>query len=76
MEHFLKYFVCRILTFKFGVVLMFDITFLFIMAFAGGIVAIIGILAIFGRRITEPKKELQQKVENLEEEVRKLKNEK
>ncbi|MCM3412679.1 hypothetical protein [Metabacillus litoralis] len=55
---------------------MFDITFLFIMAFAGGIIAIIGILVILGRRITEPKKELQQKVENLEEEVRKLKNEK
>ncbi|MDQ0232612.1 hypothetical protein [Metabacillus malikii] len=55
---------------------MFDITFLFIMAFAGGTIAIIGISVILGRRITEPKKELQQKVKNLEEEVRKLKNEK
>lgn len=55
---------------------MFDITFLIIMAIAGGIVAIIGILSILGRKITEPKKELQQKVKNLEEEIRKLKNEK
>jgi len=55
---------------------MFDITFLFIMAFAGGIVAIFGIFTILGRKIAEPKKKLQQKVENLEDEVRKLKNEK
>ncbi|MBM7602599.1 putative membrane protein [Metabacillus crassostreae] len=63
--------------FKLGALLfMFDITFLLIMAFAGGTIAFISILVILGRRITEPKKEIQQKVKNLEEEVQKLKNEK
>ena len=53
---------------------MFDIALLFIMAFAGGIVPIIGFFVILGRRISEPRKELQQKIDNLEEKVRKLKN--
>ena len=55
---------------------MFDIVFLLIIAFAGGIVALIGFLVILGRRISEPKKELLQKIDNLEEEVRKLQNHK
>lgn len=55
---------------------MFDIALLFIMALAGGIVAIIGIFVILGQKISEPKRELQQKIDNLEEEVRKLKNNK
>lgn len=52
---------------------MFDIAFLLFMAFAGGVVAIIGIFIILGRKVTEPQKELQQKIKNLEEEVQKLK---
>lgn len=55
---------------------MFDIALLFIIALVGGIVAIIGTFVLLGQRITAPKKELQQKIENLEEEVRKLKNQK
>lgn len=54
---------------------MFDIALLLFMAFAGGIVAVIGIFFILARRILSPQKELQQKVESLEKEVRKLKNE-
>lgn len=55
---------------------MFDIGLLFFMAFAGGIVAIIGFFFIVSQRITEPRKELQRKIEHLEEEVRELKNRK
>ena len=56
--------------------MMFDLILLFSIAFAGGIVAVISILVILGRKVTEPNKKLQQKIENLEEEVRKLKSEK
>lgn len=55
---------------------MFDVALLFIIAFAGGIIAIIGFFVILGRMISEPKKVLQQRIDKLEEEVWKLKNEK
>ncbi|MGE6614063.1 hypothetical protein ACQKFG_26855 [Peribacillus sp. NPDC076916] len=55
---------------------MFDVALLFIIAFAGGIIAIIGFFVILTRRISEPKKVLQQRIGNLEEEVCKLKNQK
>ncbi|WP_176474873.1 hypothetical protein [Peribacillus simplex] len=55
---------------------MFDVAMLFIIAIAGGIIAIIGFFVILGRRISEPKKALQQRIDNLEEEVWKLKNQK
>ncbi len=46
------------------------------MALAGGIVTVIGLFVIGGQHITEPKKELQQKIQNLEEEIHILKNQK
>ncbi|WP_179295457.1 hypothetical protein [Bacillus sp. FJAT-45350] len=55
---------------------MFDIILFFIIAFAGGIIALVGFITIIGRRISEPKRELQQKVDKLENEVRQLKNKK
>ncbi|WP_179891172.1 hypothetical protein [Bacillus sp. AFS017274] len=55
---------------------MFDVALLFIIAFAGGIIAIIGFFVILGRRISEPKKALQQRIDKLEEEVQILKNHK
>ncbi|MGM0877388.1 MAG: hypothetical protein ACQEWV_22305 [Bacillota bacterium] len=53
---------------------MFEISQLLIMAFAGGIIAIIGFVVILGRRVSEPKRELKQRIDSLEEEVKKLKN--
>ena len=55
---------------------MFDIALILIIATAGGVIAIIGFLVIVSRRILEPKKELQQRIDQLEEEVRMLKNNK
>lgn len=55
---------------------MFDIALILFIASAGGVIAITGFLVILGRRILEPKKELQQKIEKLEEEVQILKNHK
>ncbi|WP_185819487.1 hypothetical protein [Salibacterium salarium] len=55
---------------------MFDVMLLFIVAFTGGIVAIVGFFTILSRRISEPRKELQQKVDNLEKEVQELRNRK
>ncbi|MBT2604164.1 hypothetical protein J7E55_14260 [Bacillus sp. ISL-53] len=55
---------------------MLDIALILIIASAGGVIAITGFLVILGRRILEPKKKLQQKVDKLEEEVQKLKNHK
>jgi len=52
---------------------MGDILFILIIAFARVIIAITGFIFILGRRIFEPKKELQQRIVNLEEEVWKLK---
>ena len=59
-----------------GVVFMFDIALILIIASVGGVIAITGFLVILGRRILEPKKELQQKIDKLEEEVKILKNHK
>ncbi|MFJ7746762.1 hypothetical protein [Peribacillus sp. NPDC097295] len=53
---------------------MFDIVLILFIASLGGVIAITGFLVILGRRILEPKKELQQKIEKLEEEVQILKN--
>ncbi|WP_176222280.1 hypothetical protein [Tuberibacillus sp. Marseille-P3662] len=53
---------------------MFDIWLLFLMAFAGGLIALISFITILGRKIAEPKDELQKKVQGLEEEVERLKN--
>ncbi|MCP1155511.1 hypothetical protein NKS27_24410 [Peribacillus frigoritolerans] len=55
---------------------MFDITLILFMAFAGGIIAITGFSVILGGRVLEPKKALQQRIANLEEDVWKLKNKK
>ncbi|WP_411739052.1 hypothetical protein [Peribacillus sp. S4] len=55
---------------------MFDIALILFIASAGGVIAIIGFLVILVRRILEPKKELQQKIDKLEEEVQILKNHK
>ncbi|MGG0414201.1 hypothetical protein [Peribacillus simplex] len=55
---------------------MGDILFILIIAFAGVIIAIIGFIFILGRRILKPKKALQQRIDNLEEEVWKIKNQK
>lgn len=55
---------------------MFDIALLFIMALAGGIVAVIGFIIILGQRISKPKRELQQKIDKLEEEIQELKSQK
>ncbi|MDW7616583.1 hypothetical protein SC499_18040 [Peribacillus simplex] len=45
---------------------MFDVALLFIIAFAGGIITIIGFFVILGRRISEPKKALQLRIDNLD----------
>ncbi|MCY9002823.1 hypothetical protein [Peribacillus frigoritolerans] len=55
---------------------MFDIALILIIASAGGVIAITGFLVILGRRILEPKKELQQKIDKLEEKIQILKNHK
>ncbi|WP_258832069.1 hypothetical protein [Peribacillus frigoritolerans] len=52
---------------------MFGIAFILILASAGGVIAITGFLVILARRILEPKKVLQQKIDKLEEEVQILK---
>jgi hypothetical protein len=72
---FIKESTCNIEN-KLGVVFMFDIALILIIASAGGVIAITGFLVILGRRILEPKKELQQKIDKLEEEVQILKNHK
>ncbi|MFJ8070689.1 hypothetical protein ACIQZD_17295, partial [Peribacillus sp. NPDC096447] len=61
---------------KLGVVSMFDITLILFIASAGIVIAITGFFVILGRRILEPKKKLQQKIDKLEEEVQILKNHK
>jgi hypothetical protein len=71
----IKWITCSIEN-KIGVVFMFDIALILFIASAGGVIAITGFLVILGRRILEPKKELQQKIDKLEEEVQKLKNHK
>lgn len=71
----IKWFTCSIEN-KIGVVFIFDIALILIIASAGGVIAITGFLVILGRRILEPKKELQQKVDKLEKEVQILKNHK
>ncbi len=55
---------------------MFDIALILFIASAGVVIAITGFFVILGRRILEPKKELQQKIDKLEEEVQILKNHK
>ena len=61
---------------KSGVVVDLDIALLFMIAFAGGIIAISGFVVMLGRRISEPKREWQDKIDQLEEEIRKLKQQK
>lgn len=51
-----------------------DFIILFGGAFIGGIVVLIGTFMMISRRISGPNKELQQKVDNLEMEVEKLKS--
>ena len=51
---------------------MLDVLLLFFVAFAGGIVAIAGFFTILSRKISEPRKELQQKVEKLEKEIQEM----
>jgi chaperonin cofactor prefoldin len=58
------------------VIFLFDIGLLFFMAFAGGIVAIVGFFFIVSQRMSEPRKELEQRVEHLEDEIKELKNRK
>lgn len=53
---------------------MFDIALILIIASAGGIIAITGFFVILARKIVEPKRVLQKKIEKLEDEVRILKN--
>lgn len=53
---------------------MLDFIVLFGGAFIGGVIVLAGSVMILGRRISGPRKELQQKVENLEMEIEKLKN--
>ncbi|WP_199868475.1 hypothetical protein [Virgibacillus senegalensis] len=52
---------------------MVEIGLLFIMAFAGGIVALFGFIGMFNKRNSEPERELLERVEQLEEEIRQLK---
>ncbi|UOR13682.1 hypothetical protein [Halobacillus amylolyticus] len=40
-----------------------DLVIFGVFAFGDGIIALLGFLAILGRRVTEPNEELQQKVE-------------
>lgn len=55
---------------------MFDLMLLFSIAFAGGMIALIGFVILIGRKIFEPKREMQQKIDMLEKEVRSLKEKK
>ena len=55
-------------------VVILDLVIFGVVAVGGGIVALIGFLVIIGRKITGPNKELQQKVESLENEVKSLKD--
>jgi hypothetical protein len=48
---------------------MYDLFLLFGIAIGGGIIALLGLLAILGKKITEPRKELIKKIETLEHEV-------
>jgi hypothetical protein len=52
---------------------MYDLFLLFGVAISGGVIAILGLLAIIGKKITEPRKELIMKIETLEREVNTLK---
>lgn len=47
---------------------MFDITLILVIASAGGIIAITGFFIILARKIVDPQRVLQQKIEKLEEE--------
>ncbi len=55
---------------------MYDVMLIFIVAFIGGIVSIISFIIIFSQRISQPKRELEQKVYKLENEIQELKNKK
>ncbi len=57
-----------------GGITVAEIGLLFVMAIAGGIVALFGFFGMINKRVSEPKRELQKRVEQLEEEVRELKN--
>ncbi|SFG14522.1 hypothetical protein SAMN05216353_1252 [Halobacillus alkaliphilus] len=50
-----------------------DLVIFGVVAVVGGVVALLGFLIILGRKVTEPNKELQQKVESLEDEMKRLK---
>jgi hypothetical protein len=52
---------------------MYDLFLLFGIAIGGGIIALLGLLAILEKKITEPRKELIKKIETLEHEVYTLK---
>lgn len=51
-----------------------DFIILFGGAFIGGIVVLIGTFMMISRRISGPNKEIQQKVDDLEREIEKLKS--
>ncbi|TGB03621.1 hypothetical protein [Halobacillus salinus] len=73
MKRYLYSFVYELKCFL-GVVVILDLVIFGVVAFGGGVVALIGFLVIIGRRINEPNKELQQKFESLENEVKSLKD--
>lgn len=54
-------------------VVILDLVIFGVVAVVGGVVALLGFLIILGRKVTEPNKELQQKVESLEDEMKRLK---
>lgn len=53
---------------------MFDLILLLIIAILGGVVSLIGFIVLVGRKLTQPKEELRQRMDRLEQEVRKLQN--
>ncbi|WP_029328933.1 hypothetical protein [Lentibacillus jeotgali] len=59
-----------------GVIYIFDFLVIFGAAIVGGIVTVVGSVIVLGKKATEPKNELRQKVNNLEKEIEELKGRK
>ncbi len=55
---------------------IFDFLVIFGAAIVGGIVTVVGSVIVLGKKATEPKNELRQKVNNLEKEIEELKGRK
>lgn len=53
-----------------------ELTFFVVIAFLGIVVAVVELVKIFSRRVTEPRRDLEEKVERLEKEIQDLKNRK